>query len=217
VVGFIATLPFQASLNAANAAATAALETQVAQQKQEQLNKLKASLDQIGIAAKDYVKVGADLEQAKNEYRKVLMEMAKAMDNTGGRKGKKFQTMAAFLGEAEAYLAQSRATKDLAKNEMQTAANAKASRGNVTLATGEKECKWWDIKEEKQVANSSKHYVLGKHEVHLPVGAKAQSANGGAEGDEGANAAIEKELERLDKNEGWIGKMRDKLKTQFSF
>lgn len=213
IVGFVATLPFQASLNEATAAANAALETQVAQQKQEQLNKLQALLEAVQNAAKTYMEDAAALERAKNAYRKVLMELAKVLDKTGGRNAKKFQTLAAFLGEAEAYIAQSKATKDIGTNEMQTSETARSKRADVTLATGDKECKWWDIKEEKRVASDSMHFVLGKHEVHLPTGAKAQSAAG--EG--GANAAIQDEMVKLDKYESWITKMRDKVKAEFSF
>lgn len=217
VVAFIAGLPFAGDINAATAAASAALEAQVAAQKAQQLATLQGKMDALRIASKAYIEDGAALERAKNNYRKVLSEMARAMDKTGGRNGKKFQTMAAFLGEAEAYLAQSKATRDIGTNEQTTAKDAAASRGKVTLATGADECKWWEVKKEKMVASDNEHWVLGKHEVHLTVGGKANSAAGAAVDDKGANAAIDAEMPSLDKSAAWVAQMRDKIKAEFNF
>ena len=216
IVAFVASLPFQAKLNVAQAKADAALEAASAAAKKSQLNTLTEKMLKLQKAGEEFIKVGAQLERAKNNYRRAVMEYARAADRSGGRNGKKMQALAAFLGEADAYLAQSKSTTAVGTNEMQQAERTKDKRDKVTLATGADECRWWDVKEEKNVASDATHWQLNKHEVKLPVGARTKSAAGQGAGDEGASTQIAKEMTRLEKNEEWIAKMRGPIAAQLN-
>jgi len=216
IVGEIVALGFTAKLATAQAKADAALETQQAASKRAQMTALNEKYILLRKAAEDFAKIGAQLERAKNNYRRAVMEYARAADRTGGRNSKKMQTLAAFLGEADAYLAQSKGTIAIGNNEKAQAERTKDKRGKITLATGDDAIRWWDIKEEKLTASDGKTWRINKHDVKLPVGAKAKSAQGEGQGNEGAAATIEKEQARLEKNEDWIGKMRGPIAAQLN-
>jgi hypothetical protein len=214
VAGFIAGLPFQASLNVAEAKAKAAVETQTFNAKQQQIQELKARMIDVQKSTQRFIDVGAKLERSKNGYRQAVSELAMTMDKTGGRSGKKFQSLAPFLGEAEAYLAQSRATQDVGHDEQSAAASTVTMRKDIMVPQGDAEVRWWEIEKKKKWLTGSEYTKLTKHLVTLPVGRKADSAQGGAKDDAGANETIDAELQKLQKNDTWVAQMRNRLKSE---
>ena len=215
-VGWVATLPWQGDLNLAQAKAKAALEDQTFQAIQQKLNELEGLKKAVAIATETYLKTAVQLQHAKVMYKRIMVEIGQVADRSGGGKGHKWQTLATFLGEVEAYLAQSRATIDVGHEEQATANLAAGQRKKLILGTGKDEVRWWSAVKEKYVSNDNEHWVTYKHLVSLPTGAKAKSAQGGGDGDTGANITIEDELKRLDAHRDWLTDMRDRLSKEFS-
>jgi hypothetical protein len=213
LVGFMATLPFQASLNLAEAKAQAALEAQKAAATQQKLRELNAKMVSVQQAAQAYLDQGAKLERSKNQLRIAINELAMVMDRTGGRQGTKFQSLAPFLGESEAYLAQSLATQAIGKSEQEQAAKAAGTRKGIITPDGADETRWWSY-EKKPRLLGGEHEVLTKHNISLPVGKAKESAQGEGKDDQGANYQIDRELERLRKNDQWIAQVKARLSRE---
>ena len=215
-VGWVVTLPWKGDLNLAQAKAKAALEDQTYQATQQKLNELEGRRKDVEIATSNYLKTATQLQHSKVMVRRVMIEIGQVADKSGGGKGHKWQTLATFLGEVEAYLAQSRATIGVGNEEKETADLAASQRKNIALGTGKDEVHWWTAVLEKNVSNDNEHWVVYKHLVSLPAGAKAKSAQGGGSGDYGANAIIYDELQRLETHSKWLTDMRDRLSKEFS-
>ena len=208
LVGFLATLPWERDLATAEAKAHAALEEQTWHAKEQQLNDLKADTIALKSSMTRFVNAAVNLERGKIMVRRTMEEVGRVADKSAGGQGDKWETLATFLAESEAYLAQSQATIALGHNEMDQAERVGATRAEITADSGE--VHWWSVRQQKRVATDSMKWVADKHTIRLPSGV------GSAAGGRGANAVIKQDLDRLEMHRKFIQEFRDRIAAEFS-
>jgi hypothetical protein len=202
-------MPWERELATAEAKAHAALEEQTWHAKEQQLNDLKADTAALKASMSRFVSAAQELERAKIKVRTTMEEVGRVADKSGGGgHGDKWETLATFLAESEAYLAQSQATIALGHTEMEQADNVGGTRAEMTSDSGD--VYWWSVRKEKRVATDSMKWVADKHVIRMPSGV------GSAEGGRGANAVIKADLARLETHRQFIQEFRDRLAAEFS-
>jgi hypothetical protein len=208
LIGFLATLPWEGDLAIAGAKAKAALEEQTWHAKEQQLNELKADTIAFKNSMKRFVNAAVNLERGKVMVRRTMEEVGRVADRSGGGQNDKWETLATFFAESEAYLAQSQATIAMGRNEMDQAERTGATRAEITADSGE--VHWWSVRKEKRVATDSMKWVADKHLIRLPSGV------GSAAGGKGANEVIRQDLDRLETHRKFIQEFRDRIAAEFS-
>jgi hypothetical protein len=199
------------ALRVADQKAKAALADQEYQAKQSQLNAMTSQKIELGKAVKDYIVQTMALQDAKKRVRDVAIEVGQTADTSFGGHEHKWELLATFLGETEAYLAQSTATIDVGASEQSQAGLTAEKRKMIN--TMETHVTWWSVHKDKTVITGYEYYVPDRHSVQLPEG-KGSARSG--QYHKGANDIIDEEIERLKAYHKEIKGMRDIINEQFS-
>jgi hypothetical protein len=210
---FLITLPWAGDLAVAEAKAKAALGDQKFALQQEQWNTLDAKKIALEVAVQNYLQIGMQLEDGKKRVRDVTIELGRTADSSFGGKEHKWEVLATFLGECDAYLAQSTATMGVGQNEQQQAVKTTEARSKINYT--KEHIQWWSARLEKNVSNDNHYWAADKHAVRLPQG------KGSAETDKyleraGANDIMDAEMERLKVYHKEMQAMRDQIGAQFT-
>lgn len=210
----IATLPWASDLAIAEAKAQAALGDQKFNAERQQWNELTAKKIALERGIVQYLRTATLLQNSKVQVRRLTVELGRVADKSGGGKEHKWETLGTFLGEADAYLAQSAATKAVGENEQQQAARGLEERRKVTGTQEAEGIKWWSSYRKKRVSNDNMYWAVDKHTVALPSG---KGSARGAEGrDAGSDVVIESELKRLADIHTWVAQIRDRIAAEFA-
>jgi hypothetical protein len=209
----IATLPWAEDLKIAEAKAQAALGDQKFNAEKQQWNELTSKKVALQEAIAEYLRTATLLQNSKIQVRKLTVELGRVADKSGGGKEHKWETMGAFLGEADAYLAQSSATMDVGKNEQEQGTRGLEERRKVTGTKDTEGVRWWTAYRKKRVSNDNMYWAVERNWVRLPWG-KGSAAGVGREA--GADAVIKDELKRLAEIHTWVTQIRDRIAAEFA-
>jgi hypothetical protein len=210
----IATLPWHSDLSEAQAKAQAALKDQEFNASRQQMNELDAKKLALQGAIVEYLRTATMLQHSKVQVRRLTVELGRVADKSGGGKEHKWETLGTFLGEADAYLAQSTAAMDVGKNEQEQAVRGLERRREVTGTEQKEGILWWSAYRKKRVSNDNMYWAVEKHTVGLPTG--KGSARGPAGRDAGSDVVIEGELKRLAEIHTWVSQIRDRIAAEFA-
>ena len=209
----IATLPWHSDLGEAEAKAKAALKDQEYNASRQQMNELDAKKLGLQGAIVEYLRTATMLQHSKVQVRRLTVELGRVADKSGGGKEHKWETLGTFLGEADAYLAQSTAAMDVGKNEQEQAARGLERRREVTGTEQKEGILWWSAYRKKRVSNDNMYWAVEKHTVGLPSG---RGSARGAGRDAGSDVVIEGELKRLADIHTWVTQIRDRIAAEFA-
>jgi len=209
----IATLPWASDLSIAEAKAQAALGDQKFNAERQQWNELTAKKIALQEAIVEYLRTATMLQHSKVRVRELSAELGRVADKSGGGKEHKWETLGTFLGEADAYLAQSSATMGIGKNEQEQAARGLEERQKVS-GTQEKEgIRWWSASREKRVSNDNMYWAVEKHWFSMPTG-KGSARSSSTQS--GSDVVIENELKRLAEIHTWVSQIRERIAAEFA-